>query len=114
MNRAGITSTVAMFPLETARTRLAVNHRQYRNVADCLRSMARNEGMGSWYKVQLCFCVHCMTASPLQHCLVRKPIVAVTVGKYQSPVDWHTSLGGSLELIADYLQCRVWMLALLV
>lgn len=42
-----------MFPLETARTRLAVNHRQYRNVADCLRSMARNEGLGSWYKVQI-------------------------------------------------------------
>lgn len=53
---AGITSTVAMFPLETARTRLAVNHRQYRNMFDCLGSMARKEGLGSWYKVRHLSC----------------------------------------------------------
>ena len=49
---AGITSTVAMFPLETARTRLAVNSKQYSNMFQCLSSIAKQEGLGAWYKVR--------------------------------------------------------------
>lgn len=48
---AGITSTVTLFPLETARTRLAVGGRQYGNVFQCLSTIANQEGLGAWYKV---------------------------------------------------------------
>ena len=49
---AGVTSTVACYPLETLRTRLALSSssgRQYKGILDCLSTMVRTEGPGSLY-----------------------------------------------------------------
>ena len=51
--RAGVTSTLAMFPLETVRTRLAVDHRRYMNVPNALRTIAAEEGVLALYRVRL-------------------------------------------------------------
>jgi hypothetical protein len=50
--RAGVTSTLAMFPLETVRTRLAVDHRRYMNVPHALRMIATEEGVLALYRVR--------------------------------------------------------------
>ena len=50
--RAGITSTVAMFPLETVRTRLAVDHAKYRGVATAFRTIVASEGLPALYRVR--------------------------------------------------------------
>jgi len=48
---AGVTSTLAMFPLETVRTRLAVDHKTYRNVVTAFRLILSQEGPGALYRV---------------------------------------------------------------
>lgn len=53
---AGVTSTLAMFPLETVRTRLAVDHRRYMNVPNALRTIAAEEGVLALYRVRPWFC----------------------------------------------------------
>ena len=42
-----------MFPLETVRTRLAVDHRRYMNVPNALRTIAAEEGVLALYRVRL-------------------------------------------------------------
>lgn len=48
---AGLASTVACFPLETVRTRLAVEPGAYRGIWDCLSVLTRTSGFGGLYKV---------------------------------------------------------------
>ena len=50
--RAGITSTLAMFPLETVRTRLAVDHDKYRGVLTAFRTILHAEGFPALYRVR--------------------------------------------------------------
>jgi hypothetical protein len=47
----GVTSTLAMFPLETVRTRLAVDHHKYRNVLMAFRIITAEEGFPALYRV---------------------------------------------------------------
>jgi len=47
---AGLASTVACFPLETVRTRLAVEPGAYRGIWDCLSVLTRTSGFGGLYK----------------------------------------------------------------
>ncbi|EIE24257.1 mitochondrial carrier [Coccomyxa subellipsoidea C-169] len=47
---AGVTSTLAMFPLETVRTRLAVDHKTYRNVFTAFRIIFGQEGVPAFYR----------------------------------------------------------------
>ena len=47
----GVTSTLAMFPLETVRTRLAVDHKTYRNVSTAFRLILGQEGIPAFYRV---------------------------------------------------------------
>jgi solute carrier family 25 phosphate transporter 23/24/25/41 len=46
---AGITATVATFPLEVVRTRLAAGCEVGGGVAGCLANLAQTEGLASWY-----------------------------------------------------------------
>lgn len=86
---AGITSTVAMFPLETARTRLAVNSRQYKNMFHCLSSVAKQEGLGAWYK-------------GLDASLIGViPYAAVRLGMYDGLKKLHTRVTGSDQIPAQ-------------
>ena len=48
-----------MFPLETVRTRLAVDSGKYSGVWDCLTQVAHKEGFGSLYKVRLVIALPC-------------------------------------------------------
>ena len=41
-----------MFPLETVRTRLAVDHRRYMNVPHALRMIAAEEGVLALYRAR--------------------------------------------------------------
>lgn len=47
---AGLASTVACFPLETVRTRLAVEPGKYTSIWNCLVVVARSSGPGALYK----------------------------------------------------------------
>ncbi|KAK9789573.1 hypothetical protein WJX73_002973 [Symbiochloris irregularis] len=47
---AGMTSGVLLFPLETVRTRLAVNSKKYTSISTTVRTIARDEGLLSFYK----------------------------------------------------------------
>lgn len=74
---AGVTSTLAMFPLETVRTRLAVDHRRYMNVPNALRTIAAEEGVLALYRVRLAWgLLECAACSARLH------------GEAQSKVSW--------------------------
>ncbi|CAK0749761.1 hypothetical protein CVIRNUC_001936 [Coccomyxa viridis] len=47
---AGLTSTLAMFPLETIRTRLAVDPKKYRNMLGAFQTIIEAEGAGALYR----------------------------------------------------------------
>ena len=49
----GLTSTLAMFPLETIRTRLAVDPKKYRNMLGAFHTIVEAEGAGALYRVCL-------------------------------------------------------------
>ena len=49
---AGLTSTLAMFPLETIRTRLAVDPKKYRNMLGAFQTVVEAEGVGALYRVR--------------------------------------------------------------
>lgn len=59
---AGLTSTLAMFPLETIRTRLAVDPKKYRNMLGAFQTIVEAEGAGALYRVGL--------NPPLQICIM--------------------------------------------
>lgn len=69
----GVTSTLAMFPLETVRTRLAVDHKTYRNVFTAFRLIFGQEGVPAFYRVGT---VHLLPPSP---CFVLSRTFAVSV-----------------------------------
>ena len=48
----GLTSTLAMFPLETIRTRLAVDPKKYRNMLGAFQTVVEAEGIGALYRVR--------------------------------------------------------------
>ena len=50
---AGVTSTIALFPLETVRTRIAVHHGAYTGIGDCLKQTVAKEGFKGLYQVCL-------------------------------------------------------------
>lgn len=54
---AGVTSTIALFPLETVRTRIAVHHGAYTGIGDCLKQTVAKEGFKGLYQVRLCICI---------------------------------------------------------
>ena len=66
MRPAGVTSTLAMFPLETVRTRLAVDHRRYMNVPNALRTIAAEEGVLALYRVRFALTFACLGAACLK------------------------------------------------
>ncbi|KAK9844654.1 hypothetical protein WJX74_005189 [Apatococcus lobatus] len=47
---AGVTSTIALFPLETVRTRIAVHHGAYTGIGDCLKQTVAKEGFKGLYQ----------------------------------------------------------------
>lgn len=71
----GVTSTLAMFPLETVRTRLAVDHKTYRNVFTAFRLIFGQEGVPAFYRVGT---VHLL---PPSSCFVLSRTFAVSVSK---------------------------------
>ncbi len=52
---AGVTSTIALFPLETVRTRIAVHYNMYRGIGDCFKTIIAKEGPKGLYQVICCF-----------------------------------------------------------
>ena len=54
----GLTSTLAMFPLETIRTRLAVDPKKYRNMLGAFHTIVEAEGAGALYRVCLPVLMH--------------------------------------------------------
>ena len=59
---AGLTSTLAMFPLETIRTRLAVDPKKYRNMLGAFQIILEAEGAGALYRVSAPLGQHAMLA----------------------------------------------------
>ena len=49
---AELTSTLAMFPLETIRTRLAVDPKKYRNMLGAFQTIVEAEGASALYRVR--------------------------------------------------------------
>ncbi|KAK9814714.1 hypothetical protein WJX72_010326 [[Myrmecia] bisecta] len=47
---AGVTATIAMFPLETVRTRLAMNNGEYGSILHAMSTILREEGFGAFYR----------------------------------------------------------------
>lgn len=52
---AGIATSFPLYPLETARTRLAIDGDKYRTLYGTLSTVVRQEGFGALYRVRL----HC-------------------------------------------------------
>ncbi len=69
---AGLTSTLAMFPLETIRTRLAVDPKKYRNMLGAFQTIVEAEGAGALYRVGL------HLNPPRQMCTMRSVLLRQT------------------------------------
>ena len=47
-----MTSTLAMFPLETVRTRMAVSPKSYSGIVDCFHKTVMDKGLSQLYRVR--------------------------------------------------------------